>query len=255
MGRAKEAAELSNRSKSQFLASMSHELRTPLNAIIGFSDMIASEILGPVGKPRYREYAEDIGLSANRLLRILSDILLISQIDTGDARLYEGEVDIAILVDDVIRLCEPRAAERAVTVRRDIAAVLPIVRGDEGKLKQVLSNLLGNATSYTPLGGDVLVAARQDPGGGLRITIRDNGHGMTSDQLAAALKRFTRGEAAHQTRPGIGLGLPLSQELVAMHGGRLLLESRPGEGTVATIELPAERCLGPRLAEPGTLRR
>jgi PAS domain S-box-containing protein len=249
MGRAKEAAELSNRSKSQFLASMSHELRTPLNAIIGFADMIASELLGPVGKARYREYAEDISFSANRLLRILSDILLISQIDTGDARLYESEVDVVMLIDDVIRLCEPRATERAVTVRRDIPPGLPLVRGDEGKLKQVLSNLLINAATYTPLGGDVVVGARPAAHGGLAITIRDNGPGMTQEQLASALKRFTRGEAAHQTRPGIGLGLPLSQELVAMHGGTLHLESRIGEGTVATVELPAGRCLRPLAAE------
>ena len=152
---AKEAAEIASRAKSEFLANMSHELRTPLNAVIGFSQMIGEEILGPIGRTEYKEYAHDIHASSLHLLQIINDILDVSKIEAGMVTLHEAEVDFAAVANACFRLVRAKAEASEIALTLDIPGDLPTIRGDERMLKQVILNLLSNALKFTPKGGAV----------------------------------------------------------------------------------------------------
>ncbi|HUZ73481.1 MAG TPA: ATP-binding protein [Stellaceae bacterium] len=238
---AKEEAELASRSKTEFLANMSHELRTPLNAIIGFSQVMADELMGPLGSQRYTGYARDICTSAQHLLGIISDILDVSKLEAGKAELDEEEGEIAGIVGDVLQLVRERAHALEVELDVDVSAELPPIRVDVLKLKQVLLNLVTNAIKFSHAGGRVVLRARLGPDG-LFVAVSDNGIGMDEDEVATAVSRFGQVASAWSRKhPGTGLGLPLAIGLVELHGGNLNIESRKGVGTVVTVRLPRER--------------
>ncbi|UEM01166.1 PAS domain S-box protein [Skermanella rosea] len=250
---AKEQAELANRTRSQFLANMSHELRTPLNAIIGFSEIIADEAFGPTGQPLYTEYARDIRDGGRHLLRVINDILDYSKVEDGKMELYEDIGDIAEILAASIRVVIGRAESADVRVTLEIQENLPHVLVDAMKLKQVLLNLLSNAVKFTARGGSVTVSAAAAPDGGLDIAVADTGIGMTKAEIDMALEPFTQIESSLSRRyEGTGLGLPITNSLVELHGGRLLIASTPGVGTRVTVHLPVSRILrqaAPSLAE------
>jgi len=239
---AKERADAANDTKTEFLANTSHELRTPLNAIIGFADMMKIELLGPIGNPRYLEYANDILASAQHLLQIIDDMLDVSQIEAGKLELIEGPVEVAKLFSDVLRLMASRADEAQVELKSSIPAKLPLIEGDERKLKQILINLLANAVRFTPPGGNVQVAATLAESGGIRMTVTDTGIGMSEQEIPIAMARFGR---IHRTETyshsGTGLGLPLAIELTKLHGGTVEITSAIGAGTCVTMQFPANR--------------
>jgi signal transduction histidine kinase len=232
-------AMAASQAKSHFLANMSHELRTPLNAIIGFSEIIATEVMGPVGNARYMEYARDINGSAQHLLRIIASILDFSKIEAGKMRIQEMPVDVAEVIGFCRHLLEIRAKAGEIRMRSDIAPDLPAVRGDALKLKQAVLNLLSNAVKFTPPGGLVTAEAALR-GGDLVIAITDTGVGMVPDQIPQALEPFGQLENGFaKSYDGTGLGLPLARQLIELHGGTLEIESAPGQGTKATVTLPA----------------
>jgi signal transduction histidine kinase len=236
-------AMAASRAKSHFLANMSHELRTPLNAIIGFSEIIAGEVMGPVGNGRYRDYAGHINDSAQHLLRIIADILDFSKIEAGKMQMHEEPVDLAEVVAFCMHVLEVRAENGAVTMRSHIAPDLPPVWGDALKLKQAVLNLMSNAVKFTPPGGRVTADAAIDADG-IVIAITDTGVGMAPDQIPLALEPFGQLENGFaKSYDGTGLGLPLARELIALHGGTLALESEPRVGTKATIILPPQRII------------
>ena len=240
----KEAAELANRSKSEFLANMSHELRTPLNAIMGFSEIIRLEHFGPIGQPKYLEYAADIHASGDHLLKIINDILDLSKIEAGRFVLREDAVSLAEVIDRCVALIRGRAANAGVAVEIAIAPPASRLRADERALMQVLINLLSNAVKFTPEGGTVSVGAGLSPEGGLELRVADTGIGMSAKDIAVALTPFGQVDnVATRKHQGTGLGLPLAKSLVELHGGRLEIESAPGQGVVARVSLPAERLL------------
>jgi PAS domain S-box-containing protein len=240
---AKEEAELASRSKTEFLANMSHELRTPLNAIIGFSQVMADELMGPLGSARYTGYARDICSSAQHLLGIISDILDVSKLEAGKAELDEEDGDIATIVGDVMQLVRERAHALEVGLRVDVPSDLPGVRLDILKLKQVLLNLVTNAIKFSHAGGEVMLTARLGADA-LRITVADHGIGMDEDEIATAVSRFGQVASAWSRKhPGTGLGLPLAIGLVQLHGGTLAIESRKGAGTSVTVRLPLDRVI------------
>ncbi len=248
---ARQAAEAANRTKSNFLANVSHELRTPLNAIIGFSEMIVTEVFGPVGSPRYNEYLKDIHGSASHLLNLINDILDMAKVEAGRLELYEEEVCPRAAADAVLRLVKDRATASGVSLKVDFPDALPAVRADELRLKQILLNLLTNAVKFTPPGGTVMLACRYAPDSGLAFTVSDTGVGMDEGELAEAMRPFGQADSGLNRRhEGTGLGLPLTVALVAMHGGELRLDSRKGRGTCATVKLGPERVTGPRLSAP-----
>jgi PAS domain S-box-containing protein len=242
---AKEAAETANRAKSEFLGTMSHELRTPLNAIIGFSEVITGELLGPVGVPAYKTYAGDVLASGRHLLMLINDILDFARAESGRLPLREDKLDLATLIEDSVRFTAPRAAAGGVQLSLDVSGAPAAIMGDETRLRQVLLNIIGNAVKFTPQGGRVDVRAQANAGGEIRIEIRDSGIGMSAADLARAFEPFHQADGSiARNHEGTGLGLAICDRLMRLHGGRVLLMSELGRGTVATVIIPAERNLG-----------
>ncbi|WP_019645995.1 ATP-binding protein [Novispirillum itersonii] len=243
---ARDHADAANRTKSEFLANMSHELRTPLNAIIGFSEVMASEMFGPVGSPKYKDYAGSIHESGRHLLDIINDILDVSKIEAGQLVLSEEDVDLGDLLQASLRLVRERAATGSVTIVAVCPPGLPVLRADLRRLKQVLLNLLSNAIKFTLPGGSVTTAVDWKPGDGLSLRVTDTGIGMTEEEIAIAMTPFRQVDSGLARRQeGTGLGLPLTKALVALHDGVLSVHSTPGQGTTVTVWFPESRLISP----------
>ncbi len=238
---AKEKAELANRSKSEFLANMSHELRTPLNAIIGFSEAMRSQIFGPLGEPKYDEFARDIHASGQHLLEIIGDVLDMSKIEAGKVELREDWFDLHRTALSTLRLISTRGmgAEHSVDVKTDAGVAL---FADETLVKQILLNLLSNACKFTPQDGRISVRIRRLQDGRLILAVRDTGVGIEKANIPKILDPFVQVDNAFsRSHSGIGLGLPLARAHTELHGARFRLLSRLGHGTVAIVEFPANR--------------
>jgi signal transduction histidine kinase len=239
---AKESAEIASRSKSDFLANISHELRTPLNAIIGFSEIMREELFGPLGSPQYREYIGDVFDSAQHLLNVINDILDIAKAEAGKLELFEDEVEIYSIVGAATRLIQERAQRGQVAIRIRLPPGLPTLEADERKLKQILLNLLTNAVKFTPPGGTIEVAGGLTDAGDFLVTVTDSGIGIAADDIATALAPFGQVDSKLARKyEGTGLGLPLSNAMVKLHGGELTIGSVVGAGTTVTVRLPASR--------------
>jgi len=253
--RAKEEAELASRSKTEFLANMSHELRTPLNAIIGFSDILMGEIFGPIGDPRYVNYARDIRDSGLHLLNLINDVLDVSKVEFGKVELIEETVDIGAIVESCLRLMRDRAEAAGVKLMQELPPHLPHLQGDSRRLKQILINLLSNAVKFTPSGGRVTMRAREGADG-FRLVVEDTGIGIASQDLEKALRPFGQIDSRLSRKyQGTGLGLPLARSMAELHGGKLVIDSTPGQGTIATVWLPSSRIVQPAaLVFPAALR-
>jgi two-component system cell cycle sensor histidine kinase PleC len=246
---AREKAELANKSKTEFLANMSHELRTPLNAVIGFAEVIEGQLLGEIGDPRYSAYAGDIRESGQHLLSLINDILDHAKIEAGRRELHEEWLRLGELIHGTVRLVRERAQDRGVELTVAPADQLPQVFADQRGLKQVLLNLMTNAIKFTPEGGRVAVRADADARG-IWLEVADTGIGIASEDIDKAMAPF--GQADNwltREHEGTGLGLALCKQLAELHGGRLDLDSTPGEGTRVRVTLPAER-LEQTAAEP-----
>jgi signal transduction histidine kinase len=244
LAQARDAAESGNRAKSAFLANMSHELRTPLNAIIGFSELIAQEIFGPLGDKRYAEYSTDILNSGKHLLDIINDVLDLSKVEAGQMTLRESSVEIPDVIESCGRLLGERARNGNISLRLDVSSGLPTIHADPVRLKQIVINLASNAVKFTPAGGTVTISARLDAKGDILLAVTDTGIGMRQEDIPIALTPFGQIDSSLARRhEGTGLGLPLCRALVEMHGGTLGLASEPGKGTTATVRLPAARVL------------
>ena len=237
----KEHAEVANRSKTEFLANMSHELRTPLNAIIGFSQVMASEMLGPIATTRYVGYARDILASAEHLLGIINDILDVSKLESGKLDLTEELIDLPKAIADLIVLVDgkAKAAEIKLVARQE--GELPLLRGDLRKVKQIALNLVTNAIKFSRSGGVVEIVVRND-GGAVTIAIVDHGIGMDPHEVELAMTRFGMVAGAWtRDHSGTGLGLPLAIGLAELHGASLTIDSTKGVGTAVTVAFPAVR--------------
>ncbi|MEQ8967416.1 MAG: PAS domain S-box protein, partial [Azospirillaceae bacterium] len=254
-----EAAARANLAKTSFLASMSHELRTPLNAILGFTDILRGEMFGPLGSARYVDYAEDIHSSAEHLLALVNDLLDLSRIEAGALDLDEERVEPGQILGAARRMLTETAKRREIALDFATSPDLHACRGDERMLRQVMINLLGNALKYTERGGQVSAGAVALADGALLFLVRDTGSGIPLDRHAQALAPYGRvGPSGAPGSGSSGLGLPLAKAMVERHGGRLLLHSDTGVGTVMGVLLPAER-MAPAMSsgahEPGIDRR
>jgi signal transduction histidine kinase len=218
---------------------MSHELRTPLNAIIGFSEMMAEGMLGEL-TARQRDYVADILASGRHLLALINDILDLSKVEAGHMELEVAEFSMREVLEYGLAIVRAWAIRRGVALRLDVEPTIDSVFADERKIKQVMFNLLSNAVRFTPKGGLVEVrAARDAETDALLISVRDTGVGIASHEHLKVFDEFY--QAAHEperTRDGTGLGLALAKKFVELHGGRLWVESQPGEGSTFTFTLP-----------------
>ena len=230
-------AEAANHAKSEFLANMSHELRTPLNAINGFSEIMASEMFGPLGHDRYREYAGDILSSGQHLLSLINDILDMSKIEAGKLNLRLEPVAIDEVVEDTLRLIRQRAEKAGLKIRVHLPRA-PDITADFRALKQILLNLLTNAVKFTPRGGSITISAivTED---NVHISVADTGIGIAEKDLDRLARPFEQIENQFsKTREGTGLGLALTKSLIEMHHGRFEIDSVLGHGTTAQVILP-----------------
>ena len=234
-------AEVANRAKSRFLANMSHELRTPLNAIIGFAEVIHHQFKGPVGNPQYIEFARSIHESGRHLVGLINDILDLSKVEEGRIELEEAPISLRALAERVADLMRPSVDKADLRFDIALASDLPEIMGDARKLDQILINILSNAVKFTPAGGRItLTAARTAEG--IVLTVADTGVGIAAEELSDVLKPFVQSRDAERRRvQGKGLGLPLADQLIRLHGGTLTLESGRGRGTLVTVTLPASR--------------
>jgi signal transduction histidine kinase len=242
---AKSQAETASRAKSAFLASMSHEIRTPLNAIIGFSDIIYSEIFGPIQNPKYREYVGDILNSANHLLSIINEILDFSQIENCQHRVSVSEFSVADCITGVGRMVDNELTSQHNALEIELGKDFKL-KSDRQKLAQVLLNIITNANKSMQ-GGTIHVDVRQSLQGEVAIAIEDHGIGMNEEELLIAVSDFGRivnPELASSSQ-GIGLGLPLSFRFMKLLGGKLEISSKKGRGTRVDLILPASAVVEP----------
>ncbi|WP_018234761.1 ATP-binding protein [Ensifer sp. BR816] len=241
---AKRAAETANAHKTEFLARVSHEIRTPLNAIIGFSDMMASEHFGPVGHPRYIEYAGDIGRSGRHVLDIVNDLLDISKIEAGEMELDFRAVDINEAVSEAVSLVQPQANSQRVIIRTSLSGSVPEVVADGRSIKQIALNILANAIRFTPSGGQIVVSTSYEANGSVILRIRDTGIGMTRNELDQAMKPFRQVTTGGRKRgEGTGLGLPLTKAMAEANRAQFAITSAPNEGTLVEVSFPSQRVL------------
>jgi signal transduction histidine kinase/HAMP domain-containing protein len=229
--------EVANRHKSEFLANMSHELRTPLNAVIGFSEVLLERMFGEVN-PKQEEYLNDILSSGKHLLSLINDILDLSKIEAGRMELESQPFDLPAALDNALTLIKERAARHGLRLEVTVDPGLGEVKGEERKVKQVLLNLLSNAVKFTPEGGKISVSASLNDGMA-EISVADTGVGIAPEDQEAIFEEFRQvGSDYARKREGTGLGLALARRLVALHGGKLWVESEPGKGSTFTFTLP-----------------
>jgi signal transduction histidine kinase/DNA-binding response OmpR family regulator len=232
---AKEEVERASKFKDQFLSTMSHELRTPLNAVLGFSDMLADERYGTLND-RQRRYVGHIHTGGTHLLKLVSDILDLSKIEAGRMEIVPEEVSIASAFGEVRSALQPLADKKSQSLTHEVEPRL-CVRADATRFKQILMNLVGNAIKFTPEVGRIELVARQVEEQ-VRVEVRDNGPGIPSEDQQRIFEAFIRLAQTGEATEGTGLGLAITARLVELHGSKLEIESKPGDGTCFHFSLP-----------------
>jgi len=237
--------ELASKHKSQFLANMSHELRTPMNAVLGYTDLILDNIFGEVPEA-IRDTLERVKSNGQHLLGLINDVLDLSRMEAGQLTLSLGDYAMGEVVHAVVSAVESLAAGKKLALKAVVPPDLPPGRGDERRLTQVLLNLAGNAIKFTD-SGHVLIEARATDGAFV-VSVSDTGPGIAPADQQKIFEEFQQADSSStRKKGGSGLGLSISRRIVELHGGRLWVESVPGEGSTfyftvpLRVERPAER--------------
>ena len=228
------------RSKSAFLSAMSHELKTPLNAIIGFSELMQRQLFGPI-QERYQSYLEDIHTNGKALLALIMDVLDFTRAESGALELSDAEFSLRSAIDAALAAAlENQKESPEVSIK--LSPGLPAMRGDERRICQILKNILSNAVKFTPANGRIQIKGSLGIDDSLLIQIADTGIGMEPERIAMALEPLKQIDGKLSRRfEGIGLGLPLAQALVRLHGGEMSIISAPGNGTTVNLAFPPQR--------------
>jgi PAS domain S-box-containing protein len=236
-----ERLAFANKAKSEFLANMSHELRTPLNSIIGFTELLGKKIAGDLNVKQER-YVENVLNSSKFLLNLINDILDLSKVEAGKIELIIEKISLPIVIGETITLLKERASKNKVVLKKELDTDLDIIEADKQRIKQILFNLLNNAIKFSkPEGGTVCVRTKMD-GATAKISVSDTGIGIRGEDLGKLFREFEQvNPDITRNYGGTGLGLAISKKLVELHGGRIWVESRFGEGSTFTFELPVAR--------------
>lgn len=231
------AAETANKAKSEFLAKMSHELRTPLNAILGFSEMMETEVLGPLGNRRYKSYARDISKSGQNLLAIITDILDMAELEAGRIKMDRRPLSLKDVIEEEITPFRTEAKRKHLKIVTDIAEDVTLIADRRG-MGRILSHLLSNAVKFTPDGGKISVTLRE-VSGALNLYVEDTGIGIPKEALPQLARPFEWVELdAKKPTEGAGLGLAIARSFTELHGGTLSIRSTEGTGTIVIVRLP-----------------
>jgi signal transduction histidine kinase len=241
LGRLYGELKTASRHKSEFLANMSHELRTPLNAVIGFSEVLQARLFGELNE-KQAEYVADIHTSGRHLLALINDILDLSKIEAGRMELQVSTLALAEVLESSVALMRERATHQGISVKLEVNPTIGVIEADERKVKQVLFNLLSNALKFTARGGHVNVTARSESDEVI-VSVRDDGIGIAPEDQTRIFEEFQQVGTA-QLQEGTGLGLALSRRFVELHGGRLWVESAPGQGSTFSFNLPRTQRTG-----------
>ncbi|MGJ4729455.1 two-component regulator propeller domain-containing protein [Luteimonas sp. SDU101] len=239
----REVAEQASLAKTRFLATLGHEVRTPMTGVLGMSELLAGTALDE----RQRSYVESIRRAGEHLLRLVNDALDLARIEADRLQLDQQPFELHALVAETAAFCAPQAQQRGLDFHARIDPAVPRwVMGDAGRVRQILLNLLGNAVKFTERGSVALQVQAMLPSG-VRLTVRDTGPGLNAEQKQRLFRRFEQAEGARTSARygGSGLGLAISQELAAAMGGRIDIDSAPGQGTAFIVELPLQPCAPP----------
>ena len=229
-------AERANTIKSAFLASMSHELRTPLNAIINFTRFVVKGSIGPVNEEQIA-MLNNVLISSRHLLNLINDVLDMAKIESGSLRLFvTDDVSLEAIVEQILSTGHSLLTDKEVELHAEVAPDLPLLRGDRQRITQILLNIMSNACKFTPVGKITLIAKRDADQ--VLISISDTGPGIALEDQASVFEPFKQTETGLRQGGGTGLGMPISKNLVEIHGGKLWLESEVGKGTTFYVSLP-----------------
>ncbi len=244
--RAREAAEASNRAKSEFLSRMSHELRTPLNAMLGFAQLLELDPRHPL-KAEQQPWVSQIQQAGWHLLEMINDVLDLSRIESGNLRLQTETLNLTELLDATIVMVEGEAKRRHIRISQALEPGTATLLGDSTRVKQILTNLLSNAVKYNSDGGRIHIAARPVGADAVEIAVTDNGLGLTPEQLGDLFQPFNRLGRERSAQQGTGIGLVISQRLAEAMGGTLRATSVAGRGSSFLLTLPCS-------SDPDTVR-
>jgi signal transduction histidine kinase len=228
--------ERANRLKSEFLANVSHELRTPMNAIIGYSKLMLDGLDGELNSQQESDL-QRVTTAADNLLGLINGLLDLSKIEAGRMEINVEELDVRPVIEDVVALVRPQSDAKELEVRANIEVELPTILADRARFRQVLVNLMSNAVKFTDKGGVVITATSGD--GWVTLSVADTGIGISREAQAYIFDEFRQADASTTRRfGGTGLGLAISKRLVALHGGRIWVESGASGGSVFSFTMP-----------------
>ncbi len=228
----------SSKAKGEFLATMSHELRTPMNAIMGFSELMKEGMAGELNEKQKR-FVDNVLTSARHLLALINDVLDLSKVEAGKIELVKETISVQDTVEEAITLIKERAAKRNVIINKELDSALEFIEADRLRIKQVLFNLLDNAVKFSkPEGGKVTIKAKRE-GNVAKFSVSDTGIGIKEENMDKLFHEFEQVSSGISRKyGGTGLGLAISKKLVELHGGKIRAESRFGEGSTFTFEMP-----------------
>jgi PAS domain S-box-containing protein len=232
---ARRQADRSANATADVLARISHEVRTPLNAIIGFAEVMIDERFGALGNERYVEYMKDIRASGERVIAIINDLLDLSRIETGKIDLAFANQNLNELVENCVAALQPQANRERIIIRTSLAQPLPAVVADARALRQIALNLIGSSMHLANAGGQVIVSTALSDFGEVVLRVRDTGHGLNDNELAAAMEPFRSQGPADQTSDSSGISLSLTKALVEANRAQFQIKTAPHSGTLIEV--------------------